>query len=236
MIRIAVVEDDPQGTEQLLQYLHDFKQNTGHFLNVTTYPDGDMLVAKYKGQFDIILMDIEMPLLNGMTAAQIIRQSDKEVAIIFVTNAAQHAIQGYAVDALDYILKPLNYLSFSKRLQKAVSHIENRKRFFLSISIKGGMMKVDVKDLYYVESQGHQLCYHTRDGIYTSPGTIQQAEEKLAGQGFFRCNKGYLVNLEHVDGVQDGCVMVNGERLLISRSRKTPFLEALTDYIGEMCG
>lgn len=236
MIRIAVVEDDPQSAKQLLQYLHDFQQETGHPLSVTTYSDGDMLVAKYKGQFDLILMDIEMPLLNGMTAAEIIRQSDQEVAIIFVTIAAQHAIQGYAVDALDYILKPVNYFSFANRLQKAVRHIQNRKRFYLTISIKGGIMKVEAKDLYYVESQGHQLCYHTRDGIYVSPGTIQQAEEKLAGQGFFRCNKGYLVNLEHVDGVQDGCVMVNGERLLISRSRKTPFLEALADYIGEMCG
>ena len=236
MIRIAVVEDDPQCAKQLLGYLEDFRQDTGQSLTVTSYSDGDMLLEKYKGQFDIILMDVDMPLLDGMSAAEIIRQSDQEVVIIFITNSSQHAIQGYAVDALDYILKPVNYFSFSQRLQRAFRHIRNKKSFYVMISVKGGMVKAEARDIYYVESQGHQLLYHTRDGIYTSPGTIQKAEETLTGQGFFRCNKGYLVNLEHVDGVQDGCVMVNGEQLLISRNRKAQFLTALADYIGGMCG
>lgn len=73
---------------------------------------------------------------------------------------------------------------------------------------------------------------HTRTGAHSSTATLQQLEEGLAGRGFARCNKGYLVNLEHVDAVRDGCAVVHGDRLLISRGRRGAFLEALADCVG----
>ena len=145
---------------------------------------------------------------------------------------AQYAIQGYQVDALDYILKPTNYFSFSQRLGRAVQRVKKREQQYIPILIRGGLVKTAVSDLLYVESQGHRILYHTRSGVHSTTGTIQKAEEDLSGKGFFRCNKGYLVNLEHVDAIQDGCAIVNGERLLISRARKADFMKALTDYIG----
>lgn len=79
---------------------------------------------------------------------------------------------------------------------------------------------------------GHRLIYHTAEDEYVSAGTIKDAEEKLEGYHFFRSNKGYLLNLAHVDGIQDDCALVGEHKLLISRSRKAPFLEALTAYMG----
>lgn len=79
---------------------------------------------------------------------------------------------------------------------------------------------------------GHQLMFHTRDGIHASSSTLQQMEEALTDKGFVRCNKGYLVNLAHVSGVRDGCAVVQGDKLLISRGRRAPFLDALADYVG----
>ena len=93
-------------------------------------------------------------------------------------------------------------------------------------------MKLAVEDITFVESQGHRLIYHTASDEYTSAGTIKDAEEKLEGHNFFRSNKGYLVNLAHVNGIQDNCALVGEHKLLISRSRKAPFLEALTAYLG----
>ena len=88
---------------------------------------------------------------------------------------------------------------------------------------------------YYVESRGHQLIYHTRTGECTAAGgTIQQAESDLKGHSFFRSNKGYLVNLEYVDAVRDGCALVKGQELPISRARKNDFMEALAGYVGEV--
>lgn len=233
MIRIAIADDDRDCTKQLGQYIDDFARESGLSCDVTVYHDGDELVERYKAQFDIILLDVEMPFLNGMTAAEMIRRQDPEVIIIFITNMAQYAIRGYAVDALDYVLKPVNYFAFSQKLGRAIHRLARREVSYLTVPVKGGALKLAVRDIYYVESRGHQLIYHTRTGDCTAAGgTIQQAEEELKDQHFFRSNKGYLVNLEHVDGVRDGCALIHGEQLIISRTRKNAFLEALTNYVS----
>ena len=232
MIRIAIVEDEPQYSTQLEGFVRDFSRESGLAMEVTVYSDGDELVERYKAQFDIILLDVEMPFLDGMTAAELIRRQDPEVVIIFITNMAQYAIRGYAVDAMDYVLKPVSYFAFSQRLSRAIRRMKNRQRHFFTIPVKGGALKLDAGELYYLESQGHSLIFHTAGGDHTSTGSMAQWEEKLVPLGFFRCNKGYLVNLEHVDGFQDGCALVNGEQLVVSRPRKGAFLEALAGYAG----
>ena len=232
MIRIAIVEAEPQYSTQLEGFVRDFSRESGLAMEVTVYSDGDELVERYKAQFDIILLDVEMPFLDGMTAAELIRRQDPEVVIIFITNMAQYAIRGYAVDAMDYVLKPVSYFAFSQRLSRAIRRMKNRQRHFFTIPVKGGALKLDAGELYYLESQGHSLIFHTAGGDHTSTGSMAQWEEKLVPLGFFRCNKGYLVNLEHVDGFQDGCALVNGEQLVVSRPRKGAFLEALAGYAG----
>lgn len=109
MIRIAIVEDETVYKEQLIEYLKEFEQERSETLKIDTFSDGDEIVENYQAQFDIILMDIQMNFMDGMSAAEEIRKIDSEVVIIFITNLAQYAIKGYEVDALDYILKPISY-------------------------------------------------------------------------------------------------------------------------------
>lgn len=232
MIRIAIAEDDAQCFAQLEQFIGDYGRETGRAFQVTRYSDGEDLVAHYQPEFDLILMDVDMPFMDGMTAAGYVRERDPEVVIIFVTNLAQYAIQGYSVNALDYILKPLSYFSFSQRLGRALQYAGKREKAYLTVAVKGGAMKLEVDGIYYIERLGRHLMFHTRSGNYASTSTLHQVEEALEGKGFARCNKGYLVNLEHVDGIQDGCAVVRGDKLLISRGRRGPFLEALADCVG----
>lgn len=234
MIHIAIVEDEDSCAGELGEYLSRYQAESREVMAVTRFSDGDEIVEGYKNQFDIILMDVEMRFLDGMTAAEEIRRVDPEVVIIFITNMAQYAIRGYAVDALDYVLKPVSYFAFSQRLDRAITRMKRREERFLTVPVKGGAQKLKVSQIYYVESQGHNLIYHTAAGSCVSPGTMREAEERLGDLRFFRGNKGYLINLEHVDGVQDGCALVHGERLLLSRSRKNAFLEALANYVGEV--
>lgn len=234
MISIAIVEDEKMYAEQLEEYLHRYEKDNGELFDITVYSDGDQIVNKYKSQFDIILMDVEMKFMDGMSAAEEIRKIDTEVVIIFITNMAQYAIRGYAVDALDYVLKPVSYFAFSQRLNRAISRMKKRETKMIMVNIKGGTVRLNLANIFYIESQGHTLILHTILGDYETSGTMKELEEKLCDMNFCRGNKGYLINLQHVDSMEDGCAVVNGERLVISRPRKKEFMEALTAYWGEV--
>lgn len=186
----------------------------------------------YRAVYDIILLDVQMRRMDGMAAAEAIRRVDKEVILIFITNMAQFAIRGYAVDALDYVLKPVPYFAFSQQLQKAVERLRRRQKTFLTVPVEGGLRRIDVSSLYYLASEGHSVRFYTEYGDFTGPGSLKSYEEKLAGQPFARCNSGYIVNLAQVLAVQQNTVQVGPHELQISRPRKKAFLEALTDYIG----
>lgn len=108
----------------------DIKKEYGEQLSVTVFHDGDEISSGYKAQFDIILMDIEMKFVNGMSAAEEIRKVDSEVTIIFITNTPQYAVRGYEVGALDYILKPVPYFTFSQKLNRAVQKIKKRSKMY----------------------------------------------------------------------------------------------------------
>ena len=233
MIRIAIVEDDEKYIATLKKYLEQYNEDSGQEIEITVYHDGDEIAAFYRAQFDIILMDIEMKFIDGMTAAEEIRKKDTKVSIIFITNAPQYAIRGYEVGALDYILKPVPYFTFSQKLSRAVAKMEKRSRKWITIPVKGGVMRMDLSDVYYIESEGHNLIYQTKDGACVSSGTMKSAEEAMEGMDFCRINKCYLVNLEHVDGVQDKYAVVHGIQLLVSRPRMKQFMQELTRYWGE---
>lgn len=128
MIRLALVEDDELYRSQLREYIDKYSAVSGEKFTVTEFSDGDEIALGYKAVYDIILMDIEMKFMDGMMAAEEIRKVDTEVIIIFITNSPQYAIKGYAVDALDYVLKPVSYYAFSQRLGRAVERVARRAR------------------------------------------------------------------------------------------------------------
>lgn len=235
MIQIAIVEDDRMYSDQLEAYLRKYEAEYAESFEITTFTDGDAIVSTYQSQYDIILMDVEMRFMNGMSAAEEIRQVDKEVVIIFITNMPQYAIRGYAVEALDYILKPVSYFAFSQRLSRAISRMKKREQKSLVLPVKGGVARLPVHSILYIESQGHNLIYHTTSGEYLSSGTMKDTEEALKNLHFFRGSKWYLINLQQVQGMGDGCAKLkSGQLVPLSRSRKKEFMEALAQHWGEV--
>ncbi len=151
---------------------------------LSLFDDGDEIVSDYRAVYDIIFLDVQMRRMDGMAAAERIRQMDKDVLLIFITNMAQFAIRGYAVDALDYVLKPVPYFAFSQQLQKAVTRLQARQKTFLTVPVEGGLRRVDVASLYYLESGEHKVRLYTEDGVLTASGTLKSFEDKLADKPF----------------------------------------------------
>lgn len=232
MIRIAIVEDEAAVREQLKGYVQRYTRQYGTLFDVAEFADGMDLLDDYRPGYDIIFLDVEMKHLDGMETAQRIRTLDEDVILVFITNMAQYAIKGYAVGALDYVLKPVPYFAFSQELQKAVDRIGRRTKRYLAVPVEGGLRRLDAAKIYYVESEGHRVRFYTEKDAFSVPGSLKAVEEKLSDAPFARCNSGYLVNLAQVSAVQQNPVQVGPYALQISRPRRKSFLAALADHIG----
>ena len=234
MIQVAVVEDEAVCREQLGTYLKKFEQEQDETIEVAMFSDGDQILKDYRPVYDIIFLDIQMKFVDGMKAAEEIRKLDSKVMLIFVTNMAQYAIRGYEVNAFDFILKPLSYFAFSQKLKRAVVAVKKQAARYLSVKIDGGLLRLSLKEIEYIESMKHRIMLHTSTETYSFTGTMKEMEERLLEDHFFRCNNSYLVNLSKVKRVNGSEVLVGEHLLQISRPRRKAFLAALTDHMGGM--
>ena len=232
MLHIAMVEDDADALEQAQAFLQRYGQERGVEFHVDLFQDGSEILRDYRPVYDIIFLDIEMPQVSGMEAAERIRAQDADVVLVFITNMVQYAIRGYSVGALDYVLKPITYYTFSTKLERAVSMVRKRSSAQVILNLPDGAVRLETRQIYYVDIQSRMLHYHTELGEFVLRGTLQSAEDLLGKYHFVRCNHWYLVNLMHVSEVRRDTVVVAGHELEISRRSKTAFMTDLTNYVG----
>lgn len=233
MLRIAVVEDDAPTRENLCTLIRDHADSKGKELAVTPLEDGSSLLGGALSGYDIIFLDIMLPGLTGMEVAERIRAGDPDVVLVFVTNAAQYAIKGYAVGALDFVLKPVNPYEFLVKLERALERAAQRRQRPITLQTADGVQVLSSRDILYVETRDRKLFYHTTRGCFAVRSSMQSAEALLGSLRFVRCNQCYLVNLRHVQSVQGDFVTVGRDRLEVSRRQRAAFLEAMLQYVGD---
>ena len=232
MIRLAIVDDIVRDRTRLTKMIERFQSDESVDIQYDCYDSGlQFLECQGKG-YDIVFMDIEMPLIDGMTTAAKLRKLDANIPLIFITNMAQFAIKGYEVDAMGFLVKPVSYFDFSYWLKKAMPVIASHQ---LSVPVKTehGMSVLHASDIFYLEVSDNNVTYHTRSGDYVTRSTLKTAEAILVEKGdFVRCNSCYLINMQHVSDLRSNSVVVAGTELMISRAKKKNLLNALTAYLG----
>lgn len=234
MPNIALVEDEPEAADVLAAFIARYADEKGLELAVTRF--GNAMDFEMTHQhFDLVFMDIQMPGINGMEAAQLMRTYDSETPIIFVTNLAQYAVKGYEVDALDFIVKPVTYFNFRMRMDKAMRRIRRNASRSIAIGTRDGMRVVALSDIEYVEVSKHDLSYHLVDEeeplvVY---GSLVAFEQEVEGGPFVRISNSCLVNMNRVRAVRGSeLVMHGGEVLYFSRSKKREAVETITAFLG----
>ena len=232
MYHIAIVEDEASFATQLQAYLKQYEEENDVRFKISVFGDGAEILENYQPLYDIILLDIEMPKVNGMKAAEQIRAQDANVTLMFITNMANYAIRGYEVGALDFVMKPINYYTFSMKMTRVLKRTKQKAKQDLLLTLPDGVKKLNVQQIYYVEVQNRMLYYHTDEGVFVMRGTMQSVEQILPQYAFVKCNHWYIVNLKHVSEVRKTTVVVAGHELEVSRRNRTAFLKALTEYVG----
>lgn len=233
-MRVAIVDDSAQDAAQLSEYLARFQSESGITAETVSFSDARDFLSGYSCNWDLVILDIDMPGMNGVEAARLLRKTDPNVVLMFATNMPQYALCGYEVEAVDYVLKPVSYPDFALKLRKAGRYILRNRDERLSLHTTDGVVNLSVREILYVESMLHYLVYHTVRQDYRVRGTMGAAEAELEGHQFARCNTSYLVNLRYVEAIEKEDVLVAGVRLRMSRGKRSSFLNRFTQFLGGM--
>ena len=234
MYQLALVEDERDAADALAAFIERYSQERSEEFEITRFGNAiDFEMCRQR--FDLVFMDIQMPGINGMEAARLLRTYDDETPIIFVTNLAQYAVRGYEVNALDFIVKPVTYFNFRMRMDKAMRHIHRNAGRSIAISTRDGLRVIQLSDIEYVEVSKHDLTYHLygEKDPFVVYGSLVAFEEQVAGGPFVRISNSCLVNMNHIRSVKGPALLLRGgETLYFSRSRKREAVETITEFLG----
>lgn len=231
MIKVSIVEDEKAAAQLLREFLERYSFDRGTEFDIHTYENGMQFLMNYDTDTDLVLMDIEMPNLNGIETSARLREIDPVVGLVYVTNMAKYAIEGYAYRAIDYLLKPLVYQAFLMKMDRILKFVnKNRKSSAITLASRTGQTVLDLNSIYYVEVSGHDVLYHTDSGSFKVYGTLKEESKKLPQETFIQCNSCYVVNLRHISRIDGNELVVGDGRIEISRSRRKSLLEAFNRY------
>ncbi|MBR1812432.1 MAG: response regulator transcription factor [Lachnospiraceae bacterium] len=234
MITIAVVEDDRGEAERLRSFLERYEKEQTLEQQAHFFSGVEDFKNSFSFQYDLLFLDIELPDGNGMDLARWIREKDTGIIIIFITHLAQYAIDGYAVSALDYVLKPIEYPSFALKLKRAYIRIRNNRQEFITVKNGANMERINTNDLQYIEIYKHHIRYVLTDSIVESYGILSKVEETLPKKGFYRCSSSFIINFRHVERMDNMNIYIGKTSIPVSRAKKKELMSEYHRYYSDL--
>ena len=234
MYRVLIVEDEPEAEARLCKVLERYGAEHGEQFQVAWMRTAFELVVDQTADFDLVFLDIDLPGINGMEAALALREHDQTTPIIFVTNLAQYAVRGYEAEALDFIVKPVEYGSFAMRMDRALLVMRRAPGRSLTVHSKDGLRIFKAADLVCVEVRGNNLTFHLASGEDVhARGSLTKLEPELGGSPFLRVSASCIVNMGHIRGVRGAEISLTGGQVAwLSRAYKRRCLDEIARYLG----
>lgn len=235
VLHIAICDDEKSFVNSLEELLHQYAAETGIEMKITPYYDGSELTERFDTTIDLIFLDIQMNQMNGLKAAERIRQTDSRVSIIFLTTLTQYGLEGYKYQAANYIIKPIKYARLKAEMDRWLKHRPKTDSPSLLVANQTGRYKIFLKDLQYIETFNRNLLLHTEQENIICCKSMKEMEQELRQKGFSRCHTSYIVNLFYVKGVKKLEIeLITGDRIPISQPKRKEFMEELAEYWGDL--
>lgn len=217
-LRFAICDDDVALLEYISGELDQWAETAGHNVKTETFPSAEAFLFEYSENksFDVLLLDIEMPGMNGMELAHKLRAENAMLQIIFVTGYSDYISEGYDVSALHYLMKPVAREKLFEVLSRAANKCECSVKK-LKVSFDRETKLIPISHIMYVEAQKQYVIIHSIDGTYKMKCSLSAIESQL-DEYFKKCQRSFIVNLSYVTRIKNDSLMLkNGESVPISR-------------------
>ncbi len=234
LYKIAICDDDQDFVQKLHIQVSQMLKSRGITYEIDVFSSGEALLdalSKPETVYDLYFLDIYMNELNGIDTAKAIRSDKDSAAIIFTTSSERHVFSGYEVQALQYLLKPVNEQALATALT-----IDLKRRYknrYLVFKSAGMTQKVPYEEIEYIESMLKSVRLVTVNGSYESGGLISGMESMLPKLSFFRCHRGFIVNFRHVSRLNaQSIITTSGTHIPIGKTYAHATNRAFLNYIG----
>lgn len=235
-MRIAVCDDNIEFLQELSNLLNIYGEDNHRMVEYKTFTNPlELVMQMEKGvHYDIILLDICMPGMNGIQCAKDIRMYDNLVKIVFLTSSTEYAVESYSVKAHNYLLKPIqkeNLFSVLRQLEKEEDVME--KKFFI-LKSKTGITKIFLEKLEYCEVINRKLVLHlVNNEEYESTLRMNELEENLEGfRMFLRPHRSFLVNMDYIQSLTThSIVMESGVKIPVPREKYAQIKQTYMEYV-----
>ena len=217
--RIAICDDEQNQIEYITSIVASWSAHEGHGCEIRTFASAEAFLFEYEEDkaYDILLLDVEMKNMNGIELAKRIRKDNNRAEIIFITSHFEFVGEGYEVDALHYLIKPISVEKPTQVLNKAAEKLSVEPPSVV-ISCEGETVKLYESDILYVESFLHYIVIHTKDNEYKIKENISVFENKVSDV-FYRIHRSYLVSLKYITRISRTSVNIGNTELPLSRGK-----------------
>ena len=234
MINIGICEDELHYRVNIKDMLGDILSTYSINYKIYEFSSGEELLSNYPKDLDILIMDIQMKIINGMDTARKIREFDQNLEIIFMTSFSEFMQEGYEKKTYRYILKTKSEQKISRNILPCINEIMKKKNNYLTINVKNYVDRIKIDSIVYIETDRPNILIYTNDNKYTTKMSISKIDKILREHGFFRCHNSYIVNLKLVESMNSNTLKIGEKYIPISKYRVKELKLALTNILGDI--